>query len=210
MTIIFPLKIHNNNGICGNLNTYPQGEVKSLRGKGEESGPGLRVLKSKIKQVASLAQEESRSISENVTWGQRKRFQDGKITLPYKWFLGYERGENKDSPPVVNHEQAKLVKRIYSLFMYGQTSGSIAKLLTAEGIPTPGGKEVWHAHTIESIFSNEKYKGAARLQKKFTVDFLTKKTKRNEVHLVRALFRCAKNEWFLRVFHNQLTIRTPP
>ena len=43
--------------------------------------------------MSSLAQEESRSISENVTWGQRKRFADGKVNLPYKHFLGYDRGE---------------------------------------------------------------------------------------------------------------------
>ena len=42
--------------------------------------------------MSSLAQEESRSISENVTWGQRKRFADGKVSLPYKQFLGYRRG----------------------------------------------------------------------------------------------------------------------
>lgn len=41
--------------------------------------------------MSSLAQEESRSISENVTWGQRKRFSDGKVSLPYKQFLGYDR-----------------------------------------------------------------------------------------------------------------------
>ena len=51
--------------------------------------------------ISSLSQEESRSISENVTWGQRKRFADGKVSLPYKNFLGYDRGENKDAPPVV-------------------------------------------------------------------------------------------------------------
>ena len=39
--------------------------------------------------MSSLAQEESRSISENVTWGQRKRFADGKVSMPYKQFLGY-------------------------------------------------------------------------------------------------------------------------
>jgi DNA invertase Pin-like site-specific DNA recombinase len=44
--------------------------------------------------MSSLAQEESRSISENVTWGQRKRFSDGKVQMPYKRFLGYEKGEN--------------------------------------------------------------------------------------------------------------------
>ena len=42
--------------------------------------------------MSSLAQEESRSISENVTWGQRKRFADGKVTMPYSYFLGYRKG----------------------------------------------------------------------------------------------------------------------
>lgn len=130
--------------------------------------------------MSSLAQEESRSISENVTWGQRKRFSDGKITLPYKAFLGYERGESKDDPPVINPEQAVLVRRIYSLFMNGKTPGCIARTLTAEQIPTPSGKTKWQASTIESILTNEKYRGSARLQKKFTVDFLTKKQKVNE------------------------------
>ena len=130
--------------------------------------------------MSSLAQEESRSISENVTWGQRKRFSDGKITLPYKCFLGYEKGETKDDPPVINPEQAELVRRIYTEFMHGKTTYGIAKMLTAEHIPTPAGKEKWRSKTIESILTNEKYRGSARLQKKFTVDFLTKKMKPNE------------------------------
>ncbi|MGI6326197.1 MAG: hypothetical protein ACOX1U_04405 [Saccharofermentanales bacterium] len=49
--------------------------------------------------MSSLAQEESRSISENITWGQRKSFSDGKVHLPYKRFLGYEKGE--DGRPAV-------------------------------------------------------------------------------------------------------------
>lgn len=56
----------------------------------------------------------------------------------------------------------------------------IAKKLTADGIPTPGGKEKWSISTVKSILSNEKYKGDALLQKSYTVDFLTKKTKVNE------------------------------
>ena len=130
--------------------------------------------------MASLAQEESRSISENVTWGHRKRFADGKVYMPYKQFLGYEKGEGKDAPPVVNPEQAALVRRIYSLYMQGRTYSGIAKLLTNEGIPTPANKTKWSTTVIESILTNEKYRGSARLQKKFTVDFLTKKSKRNE------------------------------
>lgn len=128
--------------------------------------------------MASLAQEESRSISENVTWGQRKRFADGKVSLPYKSFVGYKKGEN-DIPEVVP-EEAELIRRIYSLFMSGRTSTYIAKLLTEEGIPAPRGGLKWQSSTIESILTNEKYKGCALLQKCFTVDFLTKKRKVNE------------------------------
>ena len=71
---------------------FEKENIYSLDGKGELL---LTIM-------SSLAQEESRSISENVTWGQRKRFSDGKVSLPYKQFLGYERGENKNDPPVVN------------------------------------------------------------------------------------------------------------
>ena len=128
--------------------------------------------------MSSLAQEESRSISENCTWGQRKRFADGKVTVPFNRFLGYDRGE--DGNLVVNQEQAKLVRRIYGMFLTGMSPFSIAGTLTAEGIPSPGGKEHWNASAVRSILTNEKYKGDALLQKSYTVDFLTKKKKVNE------------------------------
>lgn len=128
--------------------------------------------------MSSLAQEESRSISENCTWGQRKRFADGKVTVPFKRFLGYDRG--KDGNLVVNKEQAEIVKRIYRMFLTGMTPYGISKQLTLEGIPTPGGKTNWRANVVKAILSNEKYKGDALLQKSFTVDFLTKKKKINE------------------------------
>ena len=128
--------------------------------------------------MSSLAQEESRSISENVTWGQRKRFSDGKVTMPYKQFLGYAR--NEDGTPRVVENEAKIVRMIYALFLDGKTPSGIAACLTAQGIPTPAGKKTWQSSTVESILTNEKYKGDARLQKTFTVDFLNKKMKRNE------------------------------
>lgn len=128
--------------------------------------------------MSSLAQEESRSISENCTWGQRKRFADGKISVPFQRFLGYDRGA--DGNLVVNREQAVIVKRIYSLFLQGMTYHGIADTLTKDGIPTPGGKKKWSISTVKSILSNEKYKGDALLQKSYTVDFLTKKTKVNK------------------------------
>lgn len=128
--------------------------------------------------MSSLAQEESRSISENCTWGQRKRFQDGKVTVPFGRFLGYDRGE--DGNLVLNEEEAKIVRRIYGLFLQGRSPYSIAKILTAEGIPTPGGKEIWGGSTVKSILTNEKYKGDALLQKVYTENFLTKKKIKND------------------------------
>ena len=88
--------------------------------------------------MSSLAQEESRSISENVTWGQRKRFADGKVSMPYKHFLGYRKGEN-DQPEIVP-EEAEVVWRIYRMFLEGKTPTGIKKVLEAEGVPTPAKK----------------------------------------------------------------------
>ena len=128
--------------------------------------------------MSSLAQEESRSISENVKWGHRKRFADGKVSVPFGRFLGYKRGE--DGNLVIDEDEAVTVRKIYRLFLSGLTPHAVAKRLTSEGIPTPGGKDKWNPSTIKSILTNEKYKGDALLQKEFTVDYLTKKKKTNE------------------------------
>ncbi|HBL84669.1 MAG: recombinase [Clostridiales bacterium GWF2_38_85] len=127
--------------------------------------------------MSSLAQEESRSISENVTWGQRKRFADGKVSVGYSNFLGFEKGEN-DTLKVVP-EQAETVRIIYKLFLEGKTTQGIANYLMEHGILSPSGKQIWQASTVASILTNEKYKGDALLQKRFTVDFLTKELRIN-------------------------------
>lgn len=116
--------------------------------------------------------------AENCTWGQRKRFADGKVTVPFSRFLGYDKGE--DGNLVVNQEQAAIVRRIYSLFLQGKTPHGIAKILTGDGIPTPSGKKNWRPTVIKSILTNEKYKGDVLLQKSFTVDFLIKKTSKSD------------------------------
>lgn len=74
--------------------------------------------------MSSLAQEESRSLSENVTWGQRKRFADGKLMIPYKQFLGYEKGE--DGNPQIVEKEAVVVRRIYKMFIEGISISGIA------------------------------------------------------------------------------------
>lgn len=127
--------------------------------------------------MSSLAQEESRSISENVTWGHRKRFADGKVSLAYSRFLGYEKGT--DGNLVINESEAVIVREIYNMYLKGYSLHAIAGQLTARHIPTPGGNKIWNQSTIRNILINEKYKGDALLQKTYTVDFLTKKKKRN-------------------------------
>ena len=128
--------------------------------------------------MSSLAQEESRSISENVTWGHRKRMVNGKVYVAFSTFLSYDRGP--DGNLVVNKEQAKIVRLIYRSFMEGMSYVAICRMLEERGIVTPGGKKKWNESTVLSILTNEKYKGDALLQKTFTVDFLSKKAKLNE------------------------------
>jgi DNA invertase Pin-like site-specific DNA recombinase len=147
---------------------FEKENINSLDGQGEL----LLTL------MASLAQEEARSLSLNVTWGQRKRFADGKVSMPYARFLGYEKGP--DGTPKVIESEAKIVREIYQLYLNGTTVREITRQLTARGIPTPGGKEVWAVSTIMSILQNVKYKGEAILQQKFTIDYLTKRSVKNE------------------------------
>jgi len=128
--------------------------------------------------MSSLAQEESRSISKNTTWGKRKHFADGKGSLAYSTFLGYEKGE--DGSLKVNQEQAETVRLIYQLFLQGLSPYAIGKKLTTIGIKSPAGNYTWHQSSVKSILTNEKYKGDALLQKQYTTDFLTKKRKKNQ------------------------------
>ena len=88
--------------------------------------------------LSSISQEESHSISENVTWGHRQRMADGKVSVPFGRFLGYDRGEHGEL--IVNEQEAEIVREIYRLFLSGFTPHGIGKELTARHIPTPGGK----------------------------------------------------------------------
>ena len=158
--------------------------VRKLKEKGVEvwfEKENIFTLDSKgellITIMSSLAQEESRSISENVTWGQRKRMADGKITLPYKQFLGYEKGE--DGLPRIVEKEAVIVRRIFRQYLQGKTFSTIARQLEKDDIPAPAGGRVWQSATVRSILTNEKYKGHALMQKTYCADFLTKKMVKN-------------------------------
>ncbi|HGD4521625.1 TPA: recombinase family protein [Streptococcus agalactiae] len=131
--------------------------------------------------MSSLVQEESRSISENVTWGLRKQFAEGKVHFPYTNVLGFKAGE--DGAIVVDQDEAKTVRYIFQQALIGKSPYHIAKDLTEQVIPSPSGKSHWNATTIKRMLRNEKYKGDALLQKTYTTDFLTKKKNINRGEL---------------------------
>ena len=128
--------------------------------------------------MSSLAQEESRSISENVKWGIRKKFSDGNFSIPYSSFLGYRKGD--DGTLVIDPDEADTVRLIYRMYLDGNTASAIAHHLDSLHIPTPMKRKKWNSQTIMNILTNEKYKGDALLQKRFTADYLTKKLKVND------------------------------
>lgn len=130
--------------------------------------------------MTAMAENESMSISENVTWGMRQGFAQGKIALPYSHFLGYKKGE--DGPEVVEDE-ADVVRTIYRRYLEGNSPGQIVKALEAAHIPSPSGRDRWHSSTINSMLTNPCYKGLTIRQKTFTTDFLTHKSKKNEGEL---------------------------
>lgn len=125
----------------------------------------------------SIAQSESENISANVKWGKAQSAREGKVSFHYKNFLGYRRGE--DGNPVIDPEQAVIVKRIYERFLAGDSLATIAGDLNSDRIPTPSGKGEWRRGRIASILTNEKYKGDAVINKTYTVDCLSKKVKKN-------------------------------
>ncbi|MEA4806193.1 recombinase family protein [Acetobacterium wieringae] len=127
--------------------------------------------------MASLAQQESQSLSQNVKMGLQYRYQQGEIQVNCKWFLGYTKDENKKL--VIVPEEAEVVKRIYREYLEGASLLEIARGLEADGIKNGAGREKWYTSNINQILRNEKYIGDALLQKTYTTDFLTKTRVKN-------------------------------
>ena len=128
--------------------------------------------------MASLAQQESQSLSQNVRLGLQYRYQQGKVQVCANRFLGYDKDE--DGNLVINPEEAEVVKRIYREYLSGKSYYQIGQELSADGIRTAAGNDYWLASTLKKILTNEKYIGDALLQKTVTVDFLNKKRVANK------------------------------
>ena len=121
--------------------------------------------------MASLAQQESQSLSQNIKLGLQYRYQQGQVQVNHTRFLGYTK--DADGHLIIDPEQAEVVRRIYREYLEGSSMDKIAKRLEADGILTGAGKTKWWTSTINKILRNEKYIGDALLQKTFTVDFLS-------------------------------------
>ena len=124
--------------------------------------------------LSALAQEESNSISKNISWSIQKRFQEGIAFGNPRSVYGYTDGEtNKDW--VIVEEQARVVRFIFDEFLLGKSSYKISNELNEKGIPSSKGTK-WQSESVDFILRNEKYVGDCEMQKTVTVDFLSHKT----------------------------------
>lgn len=119
--------------------------------------------------LASFAQEESRSVSENCKWRIRRQFANGRpgstTMLGYKWV---------DGTLQVIPDEAKIVRMIFSDYLSGMGKNAIMKKLNARGIPTKCG-DVWYESGVTKILGNEKYAGDLLLQKSYSSNYMEKK-----------------------------------
>ena len=128
--------------------------------------------------LASYAQEESRSVSENCKWRIRKDYQEGKLTGGVHMY-GYD---FRDGMLVVNPQEAEVVRMIFADYLSGMGRNAMMRKLIRLGIPTKlGGR--WAENTVASILSNEKVVGDLCLQKGFIADHLTKQKRVNRGEL---------------------------
>ena len=125
----------------------------------------------------AFAQSESEGISSRVKWGKHQAMRTGKANIQYKTLLGYEK--NPDGEMVVTAEQAETVRRIYEMYLSGQTLRSIKETLESGGFKNSAGTTEWTTSNLRTILSDEKYCGDVLLQKTFIQDCISKKVIKN-------------------------------
>ena len=127
--------------------------------------------------LAAFAQEESHSISENLKWGIRKRYEMGEI----RWtqLFGY-RNVGEDAPEIAIHDaEAQVVRMIFNLYRKGESIPAIMDQLNTAGVPSPKGVQ-WTTSTIQNMLRNERYVGDTVLQKYVSLDHISHKSVRND------------------------------
>ena len=124
--------------------------------------------------LASYAQEESRSVSENCKWRIRKRFEAGEL-VNWRFMYGYRitKGHVEIEP-----EEAVIVRWVFQSYLDGLGVTHIARVLREGNVPCLNGG-MWTANRVTHLLKNEKYAGNALLQKKFVDDHIHKREKNN-------------------------------
>lgn len=117
--------------------------------------------------LAAIAEEERKSVCTNIRWAVQSRFKRGEVLVDANRLLGYDKDEN--GKLIINKEQAKIVRRIYKMYLDGKSAYSIAEQFNEQGVPTYTDK-LWSSERILRIVSNEKYMGDCKLQKSFVND----------------------------------------
>lgn len=128
--------------------------------------------------LSSIAESESRSISENSKWSIRHRFEAGTYIISYPPY-GYE---NKDGKMVIVPDEAEVVKAIFSMALSGDGSHRIANVLNEMNIPSKKGAK-WHPSTVQGILKNEKYTGDVIFQKTYTDSSFNRHTNYGEENM---------------------------
>lgn len=126
---------------------------------------------------SAFAQAESESLSMNITRGKRMGYKEGKFSFPFSLYA-YKRGEN--GQPEIISEEAAVVRKMFYLYLEGNSIKDIIEWLEENQIESPTGNKRWSSNSVSGILKNEKYKGDALLQKTYTVDYLTKTVARNK------------------------------
>lgn len=122
--------------------------------------------------LASFSQEESRSISENVKWGLRKRMQSGEIGIKNKHVFGYQYDENQQKYVIIP-EEAEIIRYIFEQYTAGARLRTIQCELEKSGIKSVNGYD-FSFHAIHYILRNEIYIGDLKYQKCFVPDPILK------------------------------------
>lgn len=124
---------------------------------------------------ATMAQEESHVKSNIMNASIEMRFSHGIVLTPA--LLGYDRDENGEL--VINEEEAKTVRLIFFMYLYGYTCKQIAETLESLECKTKKGNTTWSSSSVYQQLRNERHCGEVLTRKTFTPSYLNHKSKKN-------------------------------
>jgi DNA invertase Pin-like site-specific DNA recombinase len=177
--------------ICKSISRFARNVVDTLDIVRQLTEKGVQVIFEKerlntkditssllIKILATFAEEESRSTSENIEGALRKRFERGEVVAAQ--LFGYKTKKNKEWEIV--EKEAAIVREAYAMFLSGYNLTDIAQHFIRRGYKKRSGEIDWTSSNISSFLTNERYCGDALSRKTCTLDFRSHKTVVNRGH----------------------------